>query len=132
MSSVTANPDTTRVDDTPVAHKPAPQTQVSSRRAVMWLSVPAVVWYILFTIGPLIAMVVIAGLDWRGLIAQPSFVGTRNFVRMWADPTFWAAVRNTALQTVVVVPVMIPLYHPQLPGLLERVPVLAHDPWTRS
>ena len=36
--------------------------------------------------------------------AQP--VGWGNYVRLWSDPMFWSALRNTALYLLVVVPVL--------------------------
>ncbi|MFM8767262.1 MAG: carbohydrate ABC transporter permease, partial [Rubrivivax sp.] len=37
--------------------------------------------------------------------AQP--VGLANYLRLWADPFFWAALRNTLTYLVVVVPVLV-------------------------
>jgi multiple sugar transport system permease protein len=43
------------------------------------------------------------------LIAKSEFVGLRNFERVFADPLFWKAMSNTALQLVIVVPIMVVL-----------------------
>jgi multiple sugar transport system permease protein len=77
--------------------------------ALLGLSLPAVVWYVFFTIGPLIAMFYIALLEWPGLIAQSTFVGLDNFADVFTDPVFWVAVKNSAIQLAIVLPIMIPL-----------------------
>lgn len=41
------------------------------------------------------------------LIRPASFVGVRNYVALWADPFFWAALRNTLLYLAVVVPILV-------------------------
>ncbi|MFM9921028.1 carbohydrate ABC transporter permease [Lacisediminihabitans sp. H27-G8] len=73
------------------------------------LSAPAIIWYALFTIGPLIAVFVVATLDWPGIIATPSFIGAKNYQTIFDDPVFWMSVRNTFVQLIIVIPVMIPL-----------------------
>jgi putative chitobiose transport system permease protein len=41
------------------------------------------------------------------LITEPHFVGLANYARLWTDPAFWGALRNTLLYLVVVVPVLV-------------------------
>jgi multiple sugar transport system permease protein len=72
------------------------------------MTAPAVFWYALFMIGPAVAMVVISTLHWPGLLAKSSFAGIENYQRMAADPSFRAALRNTAIHVGVVLTVMIP------------------------
>jgi ABC-type sugar transport system permease subunit len=76
---------------------------------VLWLTVPALIWFAIFSIGPLGAMFVIATLDWKGLIYEPSYVGAANIGRVFTDPVFLDAARNSAVQIAVVIPLMIPL-----------------------
>lgn len=88
------------------------ETRPRRRRAnpaLLGLSLPAVIWYVIFTIGPLLAMFWIALLQWPGLIAPSTFVGLENFRTVFEDPVFWTAVRNSIIQTVIVLPLMIPL-----------------------
>ncbi|MFE6968913.1 carbohydrate ABC transporter permease [Isoptericola sp. NPDC057653] len=73
------------------------------------LALPALVWYAVFMIGPVVAMFVIAFLSWPGMLATPTFAGLGNFSAVFADPTFWAAVRNSAVQIVIGLPIMIVL-----------------------
>ncbi|MFG2040579.1 carbohydrate ABC transporter permease [Dactylosporangium sp. NPDC048998] len=76
---------------------------------VLWLTVPSLVWFAVFSVGPLAAMFVIATLRWKGLLYEPTFVGTENIGHVLDDPAFFDAVRNSAIQVAVVIPVMIPL-----------------------
>ncbi|MEO3854519.1 sugar ABC transporter permease [Acrocarpospora sp. B8E8] len=76
---------------------------------VLWLTVPSLVWFAVFSVGPLAAMFVIATLRWKGLLYEPTYIGLENIGRVFADPTFHAAVRNSAIQVAVAIPVMIPL-----------------------
>ncbi len=76
---------------------------------VLWLTVPSLAWFAVFAVGPLGAMFVIAALRWKGLLYEPTYAGTENISKVFADPTFYAAVRNSAVQVAVVLPVMIPL-----------------------
>lgn len=91
----------------PVPAAPAPAA--TRRSGLVVFAAPAVVWYAVFTIGPLVAMFVISLLGWRSLIGRSRFVGLANFADVLTDDVFWTAVGNTALQVVVVVPLMIPL-----------------------
>lgn len=77
--------------------------------SILWLSSPALVWYAVFTIGPLVAMFYIATLDWSGLLAPVSFSGLENFSKVLGDAVFWVALKNSAIQLAVVLPVMMPL-----------------------
>ncbi|BDZ42297.1 transporter [Paraoerskovia sediminicola] len=72
-------------------------------------SAPAVAWYIVFTIGPMIAIFVISLLFWTGFLATPTWAGLANYDRVLHDPVFWTAVRNTAVQVLIALPVMLPL-----------------------
>lgn len=71
------------------------------------LAVPALVWYLVFMIGPLVAIFVVAALRWPGMLQPVSFAGLGNVRTVLADPVFWDAVRNTAVQLVVALPIMI-------------------------
>ncbi len=87
----------------------APVAPRRRRGGMLTMSVPAVVWYAIFTIGPLLAMFYIALLKWRGLIAPASFTGFSNFTALWHDPVFWTAAKNSLIQLVIVLTIMLPL-----------------------
>jgi len=76
---------------------------------VLWLTAPSLLWFAVFSVGPLAAMFVIATLRWKGLLYEPSYIGTENIGKVFADPTFHAAVRNSAIQVAIAIPLMIPL-----------------------
>lgn len=85
--------------------------RASSRRlstARVGFSLPALLWYGLFMIGPLVAMFVISTLDWGGFLATPEAAGLANYRKVFADEDFWTAARNSVLQLVVVLPIMLP------------------------
>lgn len=73
------------------------------------MTAPALVWYVFFMIVPAISMVIVSFQNWPGLLAQTSFAGTANYQKLITDPTFWAATRNTAVELVIVLVVMIPV-----------------------
>ncbi|MFB7652492.1 MULTISPECIES: carbohydrate ABC transporter permease [unclassified Streptomyces] len=98
----------------PAALQPHPEpparirTATESRRStVTLLAVPALLWYLLFMAGPLIAMFVISGLHWPGMLAHRSWAGWANYSTVLGDPLFWTAARNSAVQLGVVLPVLI-------------------------
>lgn len=88
---------------------PAGPRRGSLRDRFPGLALPALVWYAVFMIGPVVAMFVIAFLSWPGMLEAPEPTGLGNFARVFADETFWAAVTNSAIQIVVGLPVMIVL-----------------------
>ncbi|GLX95915.1 sugar ABC transporter permease [Herbidospora sp. NBRC 101105] len=79
------------------------------RSRLLWLTVPSLLWFAVFSVGPLVAMFVIATLKWKGLLYEPTYIGLGNVTKVFADPVFHAAVRNSLIQVAVAVPVMIPL-----------------------
>ncbi|MEU1800341.1 sugar ABC transporter permease [Streptomyces sp. NPDC019937] len=71
------------------------------------LAVPALVWYLVFMVGPMAAIFVVAALRWPGMLQPVTFAGLGNVRTVLDDPVFWDAVRNTAVQLAVALPVMI-------------------------
>lgn len=82
--------------------------RLKSRR-ILWFTVPSLAWFAFFSVGPLIGMFIIATLEWKGLIYQPTYVGLGNVRRVLDDPTFYAALRNSLVQVAIAIPLMIPL-----------------------
>jgi len=41
------------------------------------------------------------------MIREAEFVGLANYINLWRDPFFWAALKNTLLYMIVVVPVLV-------------------------
>lgn len=72
---------------------------VGERRFVQagWLGLfllPGLLGLLMFTIGPLLASLVLTLFQWD-LLTPPKFVGFANFVRLSQDKTFWSALRHT-------------------------------------
>lgn len=57
--------------------------------------VPLLVIFGVFSWLPIVRAVVMSVQD-TNLVSDPVFVGLDNFARVWNDPLFWTAVRNTA------------------------------------
>jgi multiple sugar transport system permease protein len=81
---------------------------------------PAVLGFLLWTAGPMLASVWLATTDWD-LIRAPRPVGLANVARLLADDLFWASLRATAYYTAVHVPLALGLAF--LLALLMNVPV---------
>ncbi|UFU03589.1 sugar ABC transporter permease [Ruania suaedae] len=88
---------------------PASLSRTPVKERFPGMALPGLVWYALFTIGPVIAMFVVALLRWPGMLITPTFAGAGNFSTVFNDPVFWDAVRNSAVQLGVGLPVMIVL-----------------------
>ncbi|MEV6591321.1 carbohydrate ABC transporter permease [Streptomyces acidicola] len=106
MTTLTTTPDGT------TARRPSPPSSPAGARRTprqggTVLAVPALVWYLIFMVGPLLAIFVIAALHWPGMLQPVSFAGLGNVRTVLDDPVFWDAVRNTAVQLAVALPVMI-------------------------
>ncbi|KAA0941133.1 carbohydrate ABC transporter permease [Streptomyces apricus] len=105
MTTLTPPPGDTTV------RRPGPPSAAAVRRSPRQggtvLAVPALVWYLVFMVGPLIAIFVVAVLHWPGMLQPVSFAGLGNVRTVLGDPVFRDAVRNTAVQLAVALPVMI-------------------------
>lgn len=97
--------------ETPVAPGPAASGVRARRkprdRGLILLALPAVCWYVAFTIGPLVAMFVIAFMNWRGLNAPVSFNGTDNFDKLFHDDRILTALMNTGVHLAGSLPIML-------------------------
>ncbi|WP_435130992.1 carbohydrate ABC transporter permease [Actinacidiphila sp. bgisy144] len=109
MTTLTTTPDGGASTRRPRRRVPAPASpgRRTPRQGGTVLAVPALVWYLVFMVGPMLAIFVIAALRWPGMLQPVSFAGFGNVRTVVHDPTFWDAVSNTAIQLAVAVPVMI-------------------------
>lgn len=101
------------VDDSAPAKAP-----LRKDKFLLFLSVPALALYLFWTVVPIVFVFVFAFFDYQGLLdfvgsdglVDPDrFTGWENTGLVLNDPVFWTAVRNTAIQVGIAVPVMIPL-----------------------
>ncbi|PZF85816.1 carbohydrate ABC transporter permease, partial [Micromonospora deserti] len=60
---------------------------------VGFLTVPVAI-YVTFVIGPYAQAFYLATTNWRGVSANPKFIGLENFERLLSDDIFWKAVRH--------------------------------------
>ncbi|WP_232665315.1 carbohydrate ABC transporter permease [Pseudonocardia sp. TRM90224] len=89
---------------------PAPAPRRAGRgRELAWLgfTLPALVWFLVFTVGPLVSLFYFAQTNWRGLLSPRTFVGGQNFARLLDDPVFHHAILNSLVQLVVSLPIVI-------------------------
>jgi multiple sugar transport system permease protein len=76
---------------------------LSDRRGLFpyLLLLPALFFYTIFLILPLLGTIVISFTEWSGLnFATMKFIGFDNFIRMANDPFFWKALFNSSLFVV--------------------------------
>lgn len=65
---------------------------------------PGLALYLVWTVYPLAYQLYISFFDWKIMPGQVSgFIGLANYGKAFADPTFWLALQNTALYTLVTV-----------------------------
>lgn len=75
-------------------------------RAAAWTVGPAAFLLVLFLVVPVVLAFTLAFTNSRLISPRPAhFIGVANFVNLFADPTFWASLRNTLTFALVVVPV---------------------------
>ncbi|MEV1333836.1 sugar ABC transporter permease [Micromonospora costi] len=60
---------------------------------VGFLAIPVAI-YVTFVIGPYAQAFYLATTNWRGVSANPKFIGLENFERLLSDDIFWKAIRH--------------------------------------
>jgi ABC-type sugar transport system permease subunit len=82
-----------------------------NRRAFLFFVAPALLWFMLWMLWPLANMFYISTLQWDRLVEPGKFINFANYVRMFRDPHFHHALRNTAIHELAALPgAMIPAY----------------------
>lgn len=73
---------------------------------VPWLFLaPYLAVFLGFFLLPALWSAVMSLTDWK-IVGTPRFVGLRNYARLFSDPLFFTALKNTLVYTAVIVPVM--------------------------
>ncbi|GAA3007542.1 sugar ABC transporter permease [Streptosporangium longisporum] len=67
---------------------------------VGFLAAP-VLLYVVFVVSPYVQAFYISLTDWKGISANPRFIGLENFTRLFDDEVFWAAVRHHGVLLLV-------------------------------
>ncbi len=99
---------TTQAQPPAANHRPAAK-QVKPRqdRSAWGFLAPSGIGFVIFTLLPIVASLVLALFAWPVLGAK-EFVGFANFVTLFTqDPIFWTALRNTLIFVVLYVPINI-------------------------
>ncbi len=79
---------------------------LNNRRGLIWFALPSVVWYVIFTIGPLVAMFIIAFMKWGSIAQKPTFNGVQNFINLFGGTQFGPSVTNTIVLMVSTIPIV--------------------------
>lgn len=65
------------------------------KRRMNLFYIPALVILILFVAYPLVNAFTVSLMKWNGYSSHKTFIGFRNYSRMFKDPAFWSSFRNT-------------------------------------
>jgi len=82
---------------------------VGAAKGLSLFSIPALAWFVFFTIGPLFAMFYISTLNWRSIIGKSSPTGIANYQNMLSSDVFYTSLINTIIQLSLMIPIMIPV-----------------------
>lgn len=93
--------------------------KVEARQALGFAS-PALVGLALFTIVPVVLSIVMSFFDWP-TFGERTFNGGANYLRLFEDPNFLPALRNTLVFTVLYVPLSVVLSLALAIGLGPRI-----------
>ena len=85
-------------------HQTSPLKKEDFITGLLCLS-PSLLIVIIFVIFPLLFSLGISFFDWKILAIEKPFIGFGNYIKMFTNPQFWNALKNTALYTIGVVPV---------------------------
>lgn len=83
----------------PAAASPGRRSRAD--RVSLLFSAPALLWFTAFLLVPLLGVFWLSVQDWSGLLSTPTFTGLSNFAHLMDDPSLASALRNTAVQVVV-------------------------------
>lgn len=69
---------------------------------------PQVVFFLVFTIYPIVMSYVYSGYDWTGIGPLNDFVGLQNYISIFQDSLFWNAFKNTFIYMIGVTILLMP------------------------
>lgn len=69
---------------------------------------PQVIFFLLFTIYPIVMSYIYSTFEWNGIGPLTNFVGIDNFIRLFQDALFWNAFMNTFIYMIGVTIVLMP------------------------
>ncbi|MDZ7794704.1 MAG: sugar ABC transporter permease [Spirochaetia bacterium] len=74
---------------------------------VIYFVLPFMVVYVIFQIYPLFQAVIASMFEWDLLTSSKSFIGFKNYIHMFQDPTFWSSLTNTIKFVIFSTPLLI-------------------------
>ncbi len=74
---------------------------------VLYFVLPFMVVYVIFQIYPLFQAVIASMYKWDLLTSSMSFIGFKNYLHMFRDPTFWSSLLNTVEFVIFSTPLLI-------------------------
>ena len=78
------------------------KAQLKQSAASYLLILPALAVFTVIVTIPLLQNIWLSFTNWDGLLSKPEYIGLKNYLRLFSDPNFYAALRVTFLFTVVV------------------------------
>lgn len=87
----------------PAGPRPLSGQRRLERRWGLLMAVPAILGFLIFTAGPMVASLGFSLTDWQ-VGATPSFVGTENYTALANDELFWKSLSATTYYTLGAVP----------------------------
>jgi multiple sugar transport system permease protein len=81
------------------------QTRLEFRWGIL-MAMPAILGFLIFTIGPMLASFFFSLTDWT-IGGSPSFIGADNYERLVKDELFWKSLSVTTYYTLASVPLML-------------------------
>lgn len=94
--------------------------KVESRQALGFVS-PALAGLAVFTVLPVVLSIIMAFFDWP-TFGEKKFIGFDNYIKLFTNsPDFWPSLRNTAVFTILYVPLSVILSLSLALALHERI-----------
>ncbi|TDE94271.1 sugar ABC transporter permease [Occultella glacieicola] len=104
MSTATADPVTeATTPPRPAGRRRSRMGRAEARWGVLF-AMPAILGFLIFTIGPMVASFIFSLTDWT-VGAAPNFIGLGNYQAMVDDPLFWKSLGVTTYYTLAAVPI---------------------------
>lgn len=88
-----------------------PLRSKQQKKRIYWaylFILPQIVFFLVFTVYPIIMSYVYSTFEWSGIGPLTDFVGFDNFIRLFQDPRFWNAFSNTFIYMIGVTVILLP------------------------
>ncbi|MDQ0338815.1 raffinose/stachyose/melibiose transport system permease protein [Caldalkalibacillus uzonensis] len=92
-----------------ISSAPKRNSQFKKRLTILLFILPALIVYMIYVVYPIITTFNYSLFSWSGTQREKIFVGLTNYIQLFADSTFWMALKNNIKIVLVSVFVQIPL-----------------------